>query len=73
MDRGHAGSKKQARELILARKVKVDSHVVGLDTQSVPGPIAQMERALGREPTMVTEIVVAPLIDARHRKSIIVL
>jgi hypothetical protein len=73
MDRGHAGSRKQARELILAKRVRSDSHVLGIVNDQVPGPTAAMEVALGRPPTMVTQEVVAPLVDAKLRKTIVVL
>lgn len=72
VSRGHASSKREARELILAKRVKSESHVLGLQRATVPGPKAQLELALGREITMVEEDVVAPFVSASLRNTITV-
>lgn len=70
--RGHASTKRAARDLILAKKVKSESHVLGIKRASVPGPKAELELALGREVTMVEKDVVAPLVPASLRSTITV-
>lgn len=73
MDRGHAKTKRQARELILAKRVRSDSHTLGVTTASVPGPTAVLDAMKGDPPTMVMKEVVAPYVDAMHSPRIIVL
>lgn len=73
MDRSHAGTRKEAQELILAKRVRTGSHVLGVVVDRVPGPTAAMEQALGRPQTLIEKEVVAPLVNAEFRKSIIVL
>jgi hypothetical protein len=71
--RGHAPTKRAARDLILAKRVRSESHTLGVQRERVPGPKAMLEYALGREVTMVEEDVVQPLVPANLRDTIIVL
>jgi hypothetical protein len=73
LDHDHAKTRKQARELILDKRVKADSHTLGITVATVPGPTATLDILMGREPTMVEKEVVAQFVDAKHRKSILVL
>ncbi len=72
IDRGHATTKRAARDLILARKVKSESHVLGIAVEDVPTKTVYMDIALGREPQMERKEVVAPYVDARLRNTIVV-
>jgi hypothetical protein len=38
IDRGHAKSRREARELVLAKRVKADSHVIGVAEETVMTP-----------------------------------
>lgn len=73
IDRGHASSKRQARDLILAKKVKSESHVLGVATGRLPGPQAVLETAMGKQPTLVEQEYVQPYVEARLRSKITVL
>lgn len=73
VSRSHAKSKRAARDLILAKKVRADSHTLGVTKAMVPGKTALLDVLSGREPTMVEEEVVAPLIDAKLRTNVTVL
>ena len=73
VSRGHAKSKRAAHDLILAKKVKSDSHVLGVTKALVPGKTALLDVLSGREAAMVEQEVVAPLVDAKLRASVTVL
>ena len=70
--RGHAETRREACDLILSKRVKSESHVLGVKRESVPGPRAGLEMALGREITMVEKDVVSPFVSADLRSSITV-
>lgn len=72
ISRGHAATKREARNLILAQHVRSESHILGIKREKVPGPTAVLEQALGREITMIEEDVVAPLVSASLRNTITV-
>lgn len=71
--RGHARSRREARELILAKKVKSESHVLGITQQMVPDKTSLIDFLAGRPTKMVQKDVVAPLVDTKLRKSLTVL
>lgn len=72
MSRGYANTKREAREMILAKRVKSESHILGVKQAMVPGPKSELELALGREVTMVQKDVVAPIVPSSLRRSITV-
>lgn len=73
VDHGHARTKREARDLILAKRVKAESHVLGVQKATVPATTAVMDVLMGREPRMEVREVVAPYVDAQHRRNIVVL
>lgn len=73
VSRGHAKSKREARDMILAKRIKSDSHVLGVTTQMVPSKTALLDSIAGRQPTMEEQDVVAPLLDTKLRSNITVL
>ena len=73
VDRDYAPTRRAARELILAKRVKSESHVLGVTVAEVPAPTAQMDVLMGREPRMRKEEVVAPYVDASLRSTIVVI
>ena len=63
-DRGYANTAGGARQLLIDGKVRVDSHVVGREQMLTVNDADQNEIPFYR---------VSPLIDAKHRGSIVVL
>lgn len=73
IDHGHARTKREARDIILAKRVKAESHTLGVQKASVPSATAAMDALVGREPRMEVREVVQPYVDAQHRRNIVVL
>ncbi len=69
----YASTKKEAKEIILAGRVRAGSHTLGIGIDQVPGPTAVLDIASGRKPTMVEKQVVHQYIDATHRSDLTVL
>lgn len=72
-DRGHANTKRQAREIILAKRVRADSHILGVGKSMVPTKSSAVDVLAGRAISFETKEVVEPFVSAKLRGRITVL
>lgn len=72
-DHGHAQTTGKAEEIILAKRVKSESHVIGVTTAKVPTSLTFAQIAAGRTPQFEEREVVQRYVPARLRASITVI
>jgi hypothetical protein len=68
MDHGHASTKRQARKLILAKRVRANSHVLGVKSLPMQVPAGPLGAA-----KIETQDVVMPHVSADLRPDLVVL
>ncbi len=73
IDRGHARTRAEARKIILAGRVRSESHTLGVKEVEIPVRTAVLDAAAGRKPRTEKKDVVAPLIDSRLKERLTVL
>lgn len=70
MDHGHANTKRQAKDILLAGRVRSESHVLGVQKVERLKPVAKLSNLASRE--RETEMVdeVRPVVSAKFRKTL---
>lgn len=72
IDNGHAKTRREARDIILAKRVKSESHTVGIHQVLAPGPTALMDALAGRQPKMEVKDEVNPRVSVDMRQNLTV-
>lgn len=73
IDHGHARTVKEANELILDKRVKADSHTLGVDKTEVFTPLTALQLARGVEAKLEEKEIVQRYVTTAVRGRIMVL
>lgn len=73
INRKHAKTRKEAEQIILAKRVRSGSHTIGVETREVFTPLTALQIARGVEPKLEEKEVVQTYVPVNVRDQLIVL